>query len=217
MQKLFSMDSKFMRIMGRVGDLILLNFIFLITCVPIITIGAATTALYTVCFRFGTDREEGTVKSYFIAFKENFKQATVLWLILLLVLGTAVINFLVFFVMPAPLHYTCIFFGMVFILAFFVVSYIFPLLSQFESKSMMLFKNALIMSLGYLPRSLVIAALNILPFVLLLTAIYTFLQFSFIWFMLYFSTVAYLNCKLLHKVFAPYTTELEPDQQEDNI
>ena len=83
MHALFSPDSKFMTVMSRVGDLVILNLLVLLTSIPIFTIGASVTALYTVCFRFGTDREQPVFRSYFRAFRDNFKQATQIWLILL--------------------------------------------------------------------------------------------------------------------------------------
>ena len=61
-----------------------------VVIVPGVTIGAAVTALYTVCFRFGTQRERGVLKSYFAAFRDNFRQSTAAWLTLLLCIGTAV-------------------------------------------------------------------------------------------------------------------------------
>ena len=67
----FSLDSKFMQAMSRVADLIILNVIYLVTCLPVVTIGAAGTALYTVCFRLGTDREGSLVKGYFRAFRDD--------------------------------------------------------------------------------------------------------------------------------------------------
>ena len=67
----FSLDSKFMQAMSRVADLIILNVIYLVTCLPVITIGAAGTAMYTVCFRLGTDREGSLVKGYFRAFRDD--------------------------------------------------------------------------------------------------------------------------------------------------
>ena len=111
MQTLFSPDSKFMQTMSRIADLLLLNFFFLLTCVPIVTIGAASTAMYTVCFRFGSEREAGTVRSYFRAFRENFKQATVLWLVILLCGVTAGINVFLFYSMSGILHYAFILFA----------------------------------------------------------------------------------------------------------
>ena len=93
MNGLFSPDSRFMRYMNRLADLMLLNLMFLLTSIPIVTIGASLTALYSVCFRLGTVREGGTVRDYFRAFRENFGEATKLWLLALL-LGGAVGNFI---------------------------------------------------------------------------------------------------------------------------
>lgn len=216
MSKLFSMDSKFMRVMGRIGDLILLNFLFIMTSLPVVTIGASSVALYTVCFRLGTDREEGTTKSYFKAFVQNFKQATILWLLLFFCLATALINTLFFLVMPNALRYVSILFGILFLLALFILTYIFPLMSQFESKKKPLFLNSLIMSMGYLPRTVLMAALNAFPWVLLSIDMYHFLYGSMIWFMIYFSGIAYLNSRILRKVFAPYMTE-ETNESGGNL
>lgn len=209
MHALFSPDSKFMRAMSRIGDLLLLNFFFLITCIPIITIGASATALYTVCFRFGTDREEGLIRSYFRAFGDNFKQGSVLWLIVLLCGATSAINTYVFYAFSGPIRYAFLLFALLFVLVLLITGYLFPLLSQFSNDNRSTFRNALILSLGYLPRSVLITALNIFPFVLMLLDFYTFLQAGFIWAALYFSTAAYANTFLLKKVFAPYLTELE--------
>ena len=74
----FSLDSKFMQALSRIADLILLNLVFLVTCIPIFTIGAASAALYSVAFRLGTEREEGVFRCYFRAFRNNFKQGTIL-------------------------------------------------------------------------------------------------------------------------------------------
>ena len=198
-----------MQAMSRIGDLLILNFFFLLTCVPIVTIGAASTALYTVCFRFGTDREAGVIKSYFRAFRENFRQATVLWLIILLCGCTAGINIFLFYSMSGAVRYLFILFVVLLVLVLLIGAYVFPLLSQFSNDNPSTLKNALILSLGYLPRSVVIAGLNVFPFALMVLNFYTFLQAAFLWAALYFSAAAYLNTVLLQKVFAPYLNETE--------
>lgn len=213
MQTLFSPDSKFMQAMSRIGDLLLLNVLFLFTCVPIITIGAACTAMYTVCFRFGSDRERGIIRSYFRAFRENFKQATVLWLIILLCGVTAGFNICLFNSISGSVRYAFILFAILFVMVLLIGAYTFPLLSQFDNDIRSTLKNALILSLGYLPRSVVIAALNVFPFVLMVLDFYAFLQAAFLWVALYFSTAAYLNTFLLKKVFAPYLGESEEEDQ----
>lgn len=209
MQTLFSPNSKFMRAMSRIGDLLLLNFFFLLTCVPVVTIGAAVTALYTVCFRFETGRESGVIRSYFQAFRDNWKQATVLWLVLLLCGASACFNAYLFYCMAGVIRYAFILFLILFALVLLTGSYVFPLLSQFDNRTLPTLKNALALSLGYLPRSVLITALNIFPFVLLLTDLYTFFQAAFIWVALYFAAAAYLNAQLLKKVFVPYLGEEE--------
>lgn len=200
----FSPDSKFMQAMGRIADLVTLNLLFLLSCVPLVTIGAASTALYTVCFRIGTEREQGVCRSYFQAFRENFKQGTILWLILALFLITGFLNTLLLYSLEGELHYLFLLTAILLVLAVMIFSYAFPLVSQFSNDIRSTLKNALFLSLGYLPRSVLIVGLNAFPLVLALLDLYVFLQAGFLWVFLYFSAAAYLNTLLLKKVFAPY-------------
>lgn len=202
----FSPDSKFMQAMARVYDLVILNLLFLLSCVPLITIGAASAALYTVCFRIGTDREQGIFRSYFQAFRENFRQGTMLWLIAVVFLGAGIVNVLLFYAMEGPLHSLFLLMTAMVVLELMIYSYAFPLISQFHNKNLPTLKNALFLSLGYLPRSLVIAVVNVFPLALALVDPYLFLQTGFLWAFLYFSAAAYINALLLKKVFAPYQT-----------
>lgn len=200
----FSPDSKFMQAMGRIGDLVVLNLLFLLSCVPLVTVGAASAALYTVCFRMGTEREERLLRSYFRAFRENFRQGTILWLILALFLVTGFLNTLLLYSLEGGLHYLFLLTAVLLVLAVLMFSYAFPLVSQFSNDIRSTLKNALFLSLGYLPRSVLIAGLNIFPIVLALLDLYTFLQAGFLWVFLYFSAAAYLNAILLKKVFSRY-------------
>ena len=213
MHGLFSPDSKFMTVMSRIGDLIILNLIFLLTSVPIFTIGASVTALYTVCFRFGTDREQGVFRSYFRAFRDNFKQGTQIWLILLLCGAACCFDIYLFLSLPSMLRYLSVVFSIALVLVLLVLSYAFPLLSQFENKNKNIFTNALFLSLGYLPRSILLVALNVLPWVLLATNIITFMQAGFLWVAIYFSAAAYAGTFLLKKVFAPYMPGEDSDDE----
>lgn len=212
MQALFSPDSRFMRIMSRVADLVLLNLCYLLTCVPLFTIGAASAALYTVCFRFGTEEEKGVIRSYFRAFRENFKRGTGVWLIVLLCGGAALVNAWVFYAMPGGLRFLSVLFAILLVLALLIFGYAFPLLSQFADGVWPTLRNALILSLGYLPRSLLITAVNVFPFALMLADFYLFLQAAFLWTVLYFSLAAYVDTFLLKGVFAPYLTD---DNEEE--
>lgn len=213
MNTLFSPDSKFMLALNRIADLVVLNLCFLLTCIPIVTIGAASTAMYTVCFRIGTGRETGIFRSYFRAFRDNFKQSTALWLLELLLCAATCVNIYLCYHMSGTLHYMFILFLPLLALVLLVFSYAFPLLSQFENTILVTFKNALALSLGYLPRTLLITVLNIFPFVLMFTNLYLFYKVFYLWIVLYFSAAAYLNTLLLKKVFAPYMVSEKEDAQ----
>ena len=212
MKGLFSQDSKFMLAMGLVCDLVILNVIYIITCIPVFTIGAATTALYTVCASMGTVREGRLLKGYFSAFASSFKQATVLWLGILVLGGASFVNLLFFRAAAGPLRWLCLVFGVALLIILLVSAYVFPLLSRFENSSISTVKNALLLSIGYFPRSAAVVIINVFPFALLLLDIVLFMQTGFIWVIIYFSAGAFIGSRILKKVFAPYLGDEEEEK-----
>ena len=209
MNGIFAPDSRFMRYMSRLADLMLLNLLFLLTSIPIVTVGASLTALYSVCFRLGTVREGGTVRDYFQAFRANFAQATGLWLLEVLLVGSTLLCALLFHAMDGWPHGLTVLFTGLCALAVMLFGYAFPLLSRFENSVGGILRNALLLSIGYLPRSLVMGVLNVFPFFLMAVDFYAFLKLAFLWVVLWFAAAAYANCQLLKKVFAPYLKEEE--------
>ena len=88
---IFSYDSKFSQVLLRASQSCMLNAMWFACSLPVITIGASTTALYSVTLRIADDRDGELTKQFFRAFRDNFAQATRLWLIMLgagIVLGT---------------------------------------------------------------------------------------------------------------------------------
>lgn len=215
MNGLFSPDSRFMRYMTRFADLMILNLLFFLTSIPIVTIGASWTALYTVCFQLGTVREGSTFRNYFRAFRENFGQATKLWLLgLAWGLGTGACA-LLFYAMSGWMHYFFILFAALFAVVVLMFGYVFPLQSRFENSIKSTLKNALLLCLGYLPRSIVMGVLNMFPFIMLATDYLTFWKAAFAWVFIWFAAAAYADTLLLKKVFAPYLKEEENDRAQD--
>lgn len=74
MSNFFNMDNSLWRFLGRLADVMILNIVFLITCLPVVTIGAAWTSLSYVTLKMSRDEESYIVKSYFKAFRQNFRQ-----------------------------------------------------------------------------------------------------------------------------------------------
>ncbi len=81
MSGIFSQEGKFALILNTIGDLIVLNLLTILTCIPIVTIGASISSLFQVTMRMAKGEEGPVVSSYFRAFKQNFKNSTLIWLI----------------------------------------------------------------------------------------------------------------------------------------
>ena len=202
-----SPDSKFMQVLNRFSDLVILNVLILLTSLPVFTLGASLAAAYTLTFRMVRSQEEPIVKSYFRAFRANFKQGTGLWLILLLAAVPALVYFDRFFALETPVRYLFVPFLSVFLAAAFTASFAFPLTSQFENSLTGTLKNALLLALGNLPRAAIAAFVNLLPLGLFLFQYELFLKLGFLWLALYFGAAAYWNAAILWKVFKPFYPE----------
>lgn len=203
MGSLFSPDSKIMAMVSRAADLVILNLLFLLTSIPVITIGPSLAAMYRVVFAIGTKREDGTAGAYFAAFRENFKPAVKVWLLLLaagVLLGADLLLFSGFWPGKA------IALIMLTIEAIGAI-YVFPLVSFFENTTMGTVKNALALGLGNLPVSLLLVVIHGLPWYLLMKFPWTFFSTGFIWLVIYFSAAAYITSLLLRRVLTNYLPE----------
>lgn len=203
MRKLFDADSGFMRGLSRLTDLVLLNLLFLITSIPIVTIGASASALYSVFFRWHRQEESGYVKAYFHAFARDFKEATVLWLAFVVFMAISIFDVWFFFYQTEPLSYLGVLFGFLGAMGLFTYSYAIILVSVFANSFAGTLKNALLMAVAYFPRTLVMALINLFPF--LLVGLFPSLAMQFGWFLVLFafSGGAYLNSLLLKPVILP--------------
>lgn len=204
MNDLFSSDSLIMRWTSRLGDLVLLNLCFLLCCVPLVTAGAAWSALYAVCSRFGTSREGHPVREFFRAFRGCLRQGIPLGLATAAAVLFAGYFTLVFLTRSGEYPYIWIPFAVLLLVVVMVAGCLFPLLGLFENTWRGQLKNAVIFSLGYLPRSLAMAAVNLLPLALLLFWPEMFLRGGAFWALVYFSAAAYVNTFLLRKILQPY-------------
>lgn len=84
MKNFFPSDGKFNRISDKVGNIFELNLLCLLCCVPVITAGASLTACYYVAMRMVRNEEQSIARDFFRSFRRNFKQGTLIWLLLTL-------------------------------------------------------------------------------------------------------------------------------------
>ena len=202
MRFLFDLNSPFMQFVSRFCDLVILNLVYLLSCLPIFTIGAATAALYATVFPMDTDREGKLLRTYFRAFGENFKQGTAVFLLLALFGAATYYNMVALTAPGATLGYGILVAAVAVALVLcFVWAWVFPLISRFQNSIPAMLKNALLLAVGNLPRTILVTVLNVFPWALLVVNLYAFLRLGFLWFSLYFSAAAYYNSRILKKIF----------------
>ncbi len=153
MNRLFNPDNFILQFITKIVYSAYLNILWFICCIPVFTIGASTTALFYVTLKISKNEEGNITKAFFHSFRENFKQGTIIWLILLglgILLG---IDGYVFYHMRFENVFwtigTALFFVVLIIYAI-ILMYIFPLLSRFDNTIKAMFKNALIIGIRFL-------------------------------------------------------------------
>lgn len=204
MNLFFKYDSPIMQVINRFSSLVVLNFLFLCTSIPIFTIGASLSALYDVVFRLDTEGEGKIAAAYFRAFRANFRQGTPIGLLFLVLIGSACANASIFSGKGTAMGTILSVFSIIILVNSLLISgYAFPLISQFDNTFRNTLKNSLLLTIANLPRTLLIAIVNCFPWMLMLVNFYTFIQLSFLWLVLYFAAAAYFNSRVLMKVFEP--------------
>lgn len=212
--KIFDMDNGFWRAMNRVADIFILNVLFIICSLPIVTIGASATALYTVTLRIVRDEESYIVKGFWKAFKDNFKQSMIIWLIMLLVGAFLGVDLYLTSVMELSLMniFKYIFYFITFLYVI-TLSFVFPVQSRFDNTIKNTIKNALIMGIAhFLPWTILIVVLNALPILLALYFTTMFLAIGIPLFLLCgFGAIAFFNSKMFNRIFKKYIPSEETD------
>lgn len=157
MSRFFNLDSPVMQFLFRVCDLMILNVLFIISCIPIFTAGAAMTALYTMVFRI-IRKEEGYIfKGYWQAFAANFRQATPLWLLCLVLFFFLQYDRLIVDSLGGGVFSVIrvLFYTVVLILAAMFL-FVWPVLARFVCTTRQAVKNALFLCIGHFPYTILI-------------------------------------------------------------
>ena len=155
MNSFFDLDNPAWRFVGKFFDACFLSVIYLIFCIPIFTIGAANTALYYVFLKLAKDEEGYLIKDFFKSFKQNFKQSTIVG-ILLTIIGIILIVDIYWFRARANIlgskqdYFMYYIFWIIFLFYNVIYLYIFPLIAKFENNTKNMFKFSFIMSIKHL-------------------------------------------------------------------
>ena len=212
MNKVFNFEGPVFTFLSRLADLFWLNLLYILCCIPVVTAGAATTALFYVTLKMAKDEEGYITKSYFKSFKENFVQATLIWLIYLAIMVVMFMDFRIanggsmaeVLKNSTVSDVVIVAVGVMTIVLLMTLVYVFPLLAQFDNTVLNTIKNAFLISIRHLPYTFLMLIIMAIPYVL-------------IWFspalllivVIMFSATAYINSKFLNRIFVLYMPKEE--------
>ena len=201
-------DNKVTAALSRITDLVFLQLLFLLTSIPIVTIGAGLSAMFTVCRKLRLDTISEIGSTYFHAFAEGWKKSTVAWLLFLLVGVMLYVDFNFYAdrgALGAAARVLAFLIGAV---AYLCFVYLFPMLAWLENRLLPQMKNALILSLIHAGTTALVTLLYAAAFALskFLLPIFLFIGFS---------GPVYLASGLLLKALSAQAPELLPSEEEE--
>lgn len=160
---IFRYDSPLMQFLSRAADLIWVNLLVLICSLPVFTIGASLSAMENIIYKILHNEDVSVTKEFFQAFGKNFKQATVVWLIILAVEGVLGYDFYYSRQIGTNVSEVMLTVAVIlFVLVYAVMLYIFPLQSHYYNKTKDLFKNAAILVIVHPVRTIIMLAIQAL-------------------------------------------------------
>lgn len=174
MGRFFDLDNGFFRFLNKVFDMIVLNLLVLVLCIPVITAGPAIASMYYIAMKEVRDEEGYVVRPFFNFFKKNFKQGVILEL---LAIGASVLMICDVYIMyqwtqnESGLLLTMLFAILISfsIICAITIAYVFPMLAKFENTTKRLVLNSLMMAVRHLPQSvlivLIIAGCGVLVYI----------------------------------------------------
>lgn len=216
MKKLFRLDAPVFRFLSKVGSLILLSLCWLVCCLPIITVGASTAALFRCCFDLREDKGN-MFRTFFKAFVSDFKLATAVWIIL------AVCFLLAYFIPQIAaflgiqilavlaIGVTCA----VYLILWLMLVCVFPLTAYFDNTVKKTLRNALFVAVKNRRQSIPSAILAAIPVLLFLALPDVFLISAGVWLLLYPGVIAYFIVRRFAPVFLEYGNKRKETESEE--
>lgn len=206
-------DSRFSRALNRLTELVLLNFVFILTCIPVFTIGAAITALYSITLKMVRNEEGYIIQGFFKDFKNNFKQATAFWLIELILFFQLRVLFVAAAVNGGRMIqiYTVITWTLGILYSLYFL-FVFPLTATFQNTFFKIARNGFVMIVSHFPWVLASYLIMALPLAVSFGISTRILKFSMLfWILIGFALLTFLSSYCLNRIFIRYMEKKETD------
>ena len=208
MSRFFNPDNPVMEFIAKIFDLVILNLIFIISCVPIITIGASTSALSYVTLKMVRGEDPYIWRNFWKSFRQNFKQGTLVWIFSILIFIFLGMDFYIINSQNTSLFAVVrILLWIVCAVALSVFLYVFPVISHFVCTTKQALKNALLMTFGHLPYTLMMLALAGLLLFLCSSSSKLFAMIVVLSGICGFSVVSFVYSIMFDRIFQKYESE----------
>lgn len=206
MDNLFEYDNKFFEVLGKITDIIILNLLCIISCLPIITIGASVTATYFVALQMVRNEETYIIREFIKRFKENFIFSTKVWSIILIIGLVLSFDFYISRLilneyMRITLQFILTIVSIIFI---FLLTYVFPIISKFENTIKNTMINSILISIQHLPKTIFMVFINLSPIILTLILSNYWGHILFFYTVMGFASITYINSMFFNKIFEKY-------------
>jgi len=213
MPSIFAADSALMRVLTRIADVMILNLLFLVTSLPVVTLGASLTALNFTALRIGTGECTSVSGDYFRSLRRNLRQATGIAAILLAVAMVLTAWYVVVTRLVPGTILQILLLGIWYVLvlvAGLTALWTFPYLATFEGRTREVLRNARLLSWRHPLASLL--AVVLIGLAVVVTLFYPQATgYGLAWFLIGFAGVAVVNGVLFRRVFERYLPATEPE------
>lgn len=210
MKSLLNPDSPVMSFWKKLSDFVILNVLWALGCLPVITIGTSTAAMHRCVMQYQRCGEISIFKEFWKAYQQNFKQATGLFLVEIVAVCVFLIDIRIVWGFETETGVlNVIWIAALFLLLIPALSVILPLQAQFENNFFTTLKKAWLMAMLHLPATLLVTALNLLPVLLAISLPQIFLKSLIIWFLFGRVLLACLGDFILLRVFQKHAENPE--------
>ncbi|MDO5411540.1 MAG: YesL family protein [Lachnospiraceae bacterium] len=212
--RFLSNESLLERITGQIFNIVILNLLFLLCCIPVVTIGASFTAMYYALLRLVRYGDTSVIKDFFKGFRTNWKRSTIVWCISIIIafICLADLNFFktmggsvgsIGYCVTAAIGICCL----------IILFYLFPVIATFENTLLNLIKHSVFFAISNIPNLLMISFANIFPMYLTYSDLKLLPLYAFIWCFFGFALIAYFNSRLLISQFNKFLPPVENPEE----
>lgn len=221
MRNLLSFDSPVHKFVDKFANLMILNFVTMICCIPIITAGPALTSLFYVTMKMVRNEEGGILRNYFHSFRTNFLQGMLIGLIVIFVGAFLGLDLYYIYQMLADgkfYDYIVLVVICVSLILYFMAStYVYPLLAKFENSTKQLLRTSLLLSIRHLPATLAIMVISLAPFLMLIYTPMTSALAMIFYLVLGFAAIAYFQSVFFVRIFDQYIPKDTDNTEETTV